>query len=260
MSYILDALKKSQQEREQRQSPPGAMPSGFQPVFSEEQGASGRPVWLWLIIILLVAVAALLVLLLLSVRENTALSSFYSGPGQVQESTTAVEKPAGQEIQLQTRQAPVAIKTEALAKAEPAAVTKPVPSTPSGVISPEPQTERAAESTTVALPVTEKAAVSEVNTDPDDALQTVQEEPAVALEQTPPYQVLKSIPDLEITGHLYSTLADKRYVNMNGRVWHEGDYISDQIRITSITPEGLILDAGGWKIAVGRSQGWQAIR
>ena len=59
---------------------------------------------------------------------------------------------------------------------------------------------------------------------------------------------------------LYSTIAEKSYVTMNGRVWHEGDFIRDQIRISSITRDGLILDAGGWKIAVGRSQGWQALR
>ena len=256
MSYILDALKKSQQEREQRQSPPGTMPSGFQPVFAEEKNSAHRPMWLWLIIALLMAVAALLVLLLLSVRENTALSSSVNTPEVFSaDAESSVKAAAENETQLKASRPPVTVQTPAVARSE---VEKNTTETKAAKPSSNPVSQPA--STQVNTSPVPETPVSVAKPDPEESLKTVQEEPAVALEQTPPYQVLKSIPDLEITGHLYSTLADKRYVNMNGRVWHEGDYISDQIRITSITPEGLILDAGGWKIAVGRSQGWQAIR
>lgn len=248
MSFILDALKKSQEEREQRQSPPGTLAASFQPVYPEDDAIASRPVWLWLIVALLGTVAVLLLLLLLTLkgnsRETATQAEAITAPGSVNAETTAAvpPRPDTAETVLKANPPPVAVKAAPTASTPPPA-TKPNISETAQPVAKAPSEPSEAQST-----------------DPDDALQTVQESPAVDVEQTPPYQVLKTIPDLEITGHLYSTLADKRYVNMNGRVWHEGDYLSEQIRISSITPDGLILDAGGWKIAVGRSQGWQALR
>lgn len=265
MSFILDALKKSQEEREQRQSPPGTLAASFQPVYPEDDAIASRPVWLWLIVALLATVAVLLLLLLLTLKDS---------PNQVVVSEPLPLSPGSKSATASNTVAPVTVapapdQAEVVLKASPPPVVVaapvvgpdvgPVAASASGAKSvPEPVKSQPATST---QSVTEPAQATSANVDkPDDSLQTVQESPAVDVQQTPPYQVLKTIPDLEITGHLYSTLADKRYVNMNGRVWHEGDYLSEQIRISSITPDGLILDAGGWKIAVGRSQGWQALR
>jgi hypothetical protein len=75
----------------------------------------------------------------------------------------------------------------------------------------------------------------------------------------PPLSVLKTIPDLIITGHIYSSVATKRSVSMNGRDWSEGDYVSDSIRINTITPDGVIIEVDGWNLPLKRNKGWQAI-
>ena len=259
MSFILDALKKSQEEREQRQSPPGTLAASFQPVYPEDDVSVTKPLWLWLIIALLGVVAVLLLLLLLTLKDRPQLTA----PPAASATLTA-PAPETSETVLKATQPPVVVEAPMAARASeptpaPLASTPPASVKPAAVPASEPVTAQVAKPTSATKVASRTVTEPPVN-DPDDSLQTVQESPAVDVQQTPPYQVLKTIPDLEITGHLYSTLADKRYVNMNGRVWHEGDYLSEQIRITSITPDGLILDAGGWKIAVGRSQGWQALR
>ena len=76
---------------------------------------------------------------------------------------------------------------------------------------------------------------------------------------SPPYHVLKRIPTLEITGHVFSSIPEKRSVTMNGRVWREGQPIRENIHIDQITPQGLILEVDGWPLVVGRSQGWQEL-
>lgn len=75
---------------------------------------------------------------------------------------------------------------------------------------------------------------------------------------TPPLQALKSIPTLTITGHTYSSVPDKRSVVMNDRLWREGEPIRDGIILKEITRDGITLDVQGWPVVVGRSHGWQA--
>lgn len=74
----------------------------------------------------------------------------------------------------------------------------------------------------------------------------------------PPLQALKSIPTLTITGHTYSSMPDKRSVVMNDRLWREGESIRDGIILKEITRDGITLDVQGWPVVVGRSHGWQA--
>lgn len=254
MSFILDALKKSQEEREQRQPSAGTPSAGLQPVFVAGAAPVHRPVWLWLVVLLLLAVAGLLLLLLLTLRQGGAGTASLSRASEPASADSIPAVSAGSGITLKPQTPPVIVEVR---KAEqPQRQATPAESSPVVSVS-----EPAAAPATSATPAV--AAIPQATTPPEPATEpppSVAEQPEVAATQSPPYQVLKTIPDLVITGHLYSTIAEKSYVTMNGRVWHEGDFIRDQIRISSITRDGLILDAGGWKIAVGRSQGWQALR
>ncbi|MAE20910.1 MAG: hypothetical protein CMK92_00615 [Pseudomonas sp.] len=85
---------------------------------------------------------------------------------------------------------------------------------------------------------------------------------AVKLQQSEtsalPLQALKSIPTLTITGHTYSSVPDKRSVVMNDRLWREGEPIRDGVILKEITRDGITLDVQGWPVVVGRSHGWQA--
>lgn len=75
-----------------------------------------------------------------------------------------------------------------------------------------------------------------------------------------PFATLEQIPTLNITGHTYSTIKDKRQVVMNGEVWREGAVIIEDVKLQEITQGGIILDVAGWPVVIGRSQGWKAIK
>ncbi len=75
----------------------------------------------------------------------------------------------------------------------------------------------------------------------------------------PPLMALRRIPQLMITSHIYSPVPEKRTVSMNNRDWNEGDLIAPGIILKEITPGGILLDVDGWPLQVGRSKGWQAI-
>lgn len=77
--------------------------------------------------------------------------------------------------------------------------------------------------------------------------------------QLPPLNVLKKVPDLIITGHIYSSVADKRSVSMNGHDWQEGDFIAPGLTLSEITPSGIVVEIEGWSLPVKRNRGWQAI-
>jgi hypothetical protein len=70
---------------------------------------------------------------------------------------------------------------------------------------------------------------------------------------------LRKIPDLIITGHIYSTQASARQVTMNGRVWGEGDRIATDVTLTTITHDGIELDVAGWPLTIHRNRGWQSL-
>lgn len=83
--------------------------------------------------------------------------------------------------------------------------------------------------------------------------------PKVASRQTIPKEVLARVPDLNITGHIFSTQASMRRVTINGQNWIPGEWLSDDVQLHSITATGITLELGGrWRLDVSRSRGWQA--
>lgn len=75
-----------------------------------------------------------------------------------------------------------------------------------------------------------------------------------------PFEALERIPDLVVTAHKYSSVPENRSVTMNGRTWREGDSVIDGVTLKEITRDGLMLDVAGWPVVVGRSRGWKAIK
>lgn len=75
-----------------------------------------------------------------------------------------------------------------------------------------------------------------------------------------PFEALERIPDLNITGHTFSSVPAKRTVTMNGRDWKEGEQVVDGVMLKEITRDGILLDVSGWPVVIGRTRGWKAIR
>lgn len=83
--------------------------------------------------------------------------------------------------------------------------------------------------------------------------------PKVQRRTLPPLTALSKIPDLIITGHIYSQNTSQRSVSMNGRNWYEGEMIVPDVVLDQITETGILLDVDGFPFPVHRSSGWQSI-
>ena len=57
-----------------------------------------------------------------------------------------------------------------------------------------------------------------------------------------PTNIQRQIPDLRFSSHLYADDSSFRMVNINGNVFHEGDIIAEGIRLRQISEEGVILN------------------
>lgn len=245
MSYILDALKKSESERDGSDS--SLSKSGSKVAFSSEGGqaklegpkSSNSAIWVaFLLIFILMGLVAILFLTQHSTQsqENseriqpkerglplTNSESVDMAGLQMQKATTNREAKSVSETQLGTLITPASV--DIASDTEINAATNAV-------------LEMASEKETTNASVN-SAALTEARA---------------------PFEALESIPTLEITGHTYSSVRDKRRVVMNAREWREGESIVKGVVLQEITQGGIILDVAGWPVVIGRSKGWQAIQ
>lgn len=221
MSYILDALKKSQQQKEQAQSSdvPMFLHNSTQP--SQPEAASK---WVWLIGSGLL-IACFLFIWLIYQQINQPQTPV-SNTEQNSQSPVPVIAPSP----VQKPNKPKPIK-----QAQPA-------KTPS--VASSPVMAKKVKVTPKATPRLQEPAKQELGE---------------KNQRTPPLTALKRIPRLEINSHIFSTLPSKRKVTINMREYQEGDWLSDEVQLHEITPHGVRLKLGHWFIDVGRSQGWQPL-
>ena len=220
MSYILDALKKSEQERDERNpakmSPKkglisdsveaGKVPTENQQKRNPASHTHGR----------LGISAVLAVVLILA----TIAAAFYFSPAEKQGATPPV---ADKSARFEADSEPVSVMTYAELPA-------------SQVV--------AAENT-----------IEDIETEYRDV-----ESKAPLKDARAPFEALERIPDLNITGHTFSSVPAKRTVTMNDRVWKEGEKVVDGVVLQEITRDGILLDVSGWPVVIGRTRGWKAIR
>lgn len=225
MSFILDALRKSEAERQQKNAPGiASIPQGG--------GARSGPRWMWLAVGLLLVNLAVLsgVLLKMNGDESQRVAD---NPPSTPSSVAAdpLPKPAGD--------APVPATTVAGALpdtgARSAVDTQLVPAE-SGINANDPPA--------AAIPLAEARTVNEA------ASAVPAPTPA-----TPP-QVLASfndlrasgvlnLPDLHLDIHVYSGQPDERFVFVNMAKYRENATLSEGPVVQEITPDGVILDYRG---------------
>lgn len=229
MSYILEALKKSEQQRQQQLPDNGSNTSHWLTV--EEKKTSSL-------------IPALLVALLFMILGLGIYWVFQNAM------STEQQEPANQSNQTVDTPAPVVMTEKTI---QPAAKPEVASSTSASAISDKqkPLEQRQQEARS---PI--KTPQPEVN---DNKVKPERE--VVRSERVlPPLESLKKIPDLIITGHIYSTEASKRSVSMNGRDWSEGDYIAPNVTLSEITSEGIIILVDGRELTIKRNRGWKAIQ
>ena len=220
MSFILDALKKSETDRQEKSAPdisdvPTATP----------QAKSGMGAW-YLVGLLSLAVVALLALLL---RPTEGPAPIVSQPLAIPERDTA---PTVRE----TRRIAAAAQQDA----ERRALEQQPASQPSTAPSPEPAAMSLAPRAT-----SEPEQPVAAQTPPPTA-----ESPATNTETLLTFNDLRAtgsldLPDLHIDLHVYSETPGDRFVFINMNQYRENAVLSEGPRLREITTEGVLLEYVG---------------
>jgi hypothetical protein len=231
MSYILDALRKSEQEREFSRvlTPP------------DERGAfSGfmkRPLWP-------LAVGAALVLIVLA----TSIRVWWE-PGRPAPVVSPAPPPAAvvtpgpvavEVAPAKPGSAPVKREVRDLAKQ--LAVVSRKPKRTAKVTEPPPVATRAAG--TPAPTQTAAAAVEVWQTLPDPSL--------IPFLRQMPDRFRRNIPKMAINVHLYSADEDENLVYINNRQYRRGEKIEDKIWLEAIVEEGVVMNYEGTRFKLPR--------
>lgn len=243
MSYILDALRKSETERRQ-----GKVPDlGQQVQLIHKPRKKSVPAAVW------VAVALII---------NAAVLAVIFWPGGLTAVGDEAEKPgADRHVQAAEPES----KTESRQTPEEAPISDQPPETDTAGIVPEPSVDEPpvdaiAESggaeprlrPTVIVP---NRTVSEpVPTQPEQ--EPVGRVPHL-VELPLPFQ--KSIPDLIFNSHIYSSEPTARRVMINNQYMRAGDSFSG-IRVERITEDGVVLSKNGRQFRVGVVRDWMSPR
>lgn len=220
MSYILDALRKSEQERKRGDVP------GLQTTHIPLNVESSAPRGLYGLILLLLLLLAFVVGLLVADRHP------FSGE---QKAAATVERPApgqqaGNETGVKQVEQPVAaeVTTEEVIR--------------------DPQAEALTEEYNVPVEAERPQVASEGLVDvPLNEIPYLHELPESRQQ---------SIPELSFAGHVYSSSPDNRFVIINGANMSEGERVMVGLILEQITPSGVVFSFQGELFRVDILQDW----
>ena len=252
MSFILDALKKSESDR-QRQSGPA--------LFEVRVAPPRTRLPLWAIAIAVLLVVNLGVVMWMLVRHQHASAAI--GPQPVTSAATTPPS-TGIPVPVVATSAPVAPGT-----APPALAAATAPAAPLGPAA-APETAGTAAPTPATAHAAASAVAGTVNGAPDSAnaedYAPAEEPPAPALGNhvrrgtasgVPLYQDVSAtpgtqLPQLRLDLHVFAARPQDRFVMINMHKLREGDTLPDGVHLDSITPEGAVLSYNGSKFLLPR--------
>lgn len=247
MSYILDALRKSERERKR-----GAVPDVLTVQEGMQHAGSRRTRWPVIILIALFLNSVLLIWWFApwkaDSRRTTAAEP--SADTQLQDSFTPKMSPAGQHEELSPSRSPAEGMHTDSPKA-PAARAKEATTLPaSGIgrqadaqpetIPPERESVKTKKGEVIGEPPpTEQSAV--VLPPAENRIYRLKELPE---------QLKKTLPDFTITAFLYSATPSSRMVQINGFMLREGEDLSPGLKLEEITPDGVIMSSHTYHFSV----------
>jgi general secretion pathway protein B len=267
MSYILDALRRADAERER-----GAVPSlhaqQYASLPSDDEPRRGPKPMVWVVIGLSAALIAALAWNFLG-REAPPPVVAARAPEPVTAPPAAAPAPP--------IPAPVAASAPAGAVPAPAAVAaapveapkpvrKPVrrPPPPAATTGTQPDGSRVPPAGTPAPPAprgTEMAALARGN---DAATATRSTDPGAASRPAEgggdariyalrdlPEEIRRTLPNVAVSGSTYSTDRASRMLMINGQIFHEGDVVSNGLVLQQIKPRGAVFSFKGFRYETG---------
>ena len=274
MSFILDALKKLEQKRQQYSVP------NLSTVHTPNLHKPGkRPVWPYLLLIALLLNAGILAVWLRpwgpGVQDtNTASTMTYipdttaSEPASaVPESTVSatspseiIENPPLAKIKSNTQSDIINPDQSPELSEEPAESLKAdIESEDSGPSIAQPTDGKVTASLELTPSISELASLRQIikqeqelagsNISPEDVSrtepdETIPEKEILELSELP-LDIRTEIPDISIFGHIYSSTPSSRLANINGSIVREGETVTGKLKVKEITVNGIIFDYMG---------------
>lgn len=223
MSYILEALKKAQAERQLGASPTIHTPGLQVAAAGASAGGLKKPV-LMIGLAMVVVIAVLLVLVL--------------RPASTPAASPALE----QQVAAQPPQAmPPAV---AAVPASPPAVAVP-PQQPVAALAPVAATKTASASKPAAVPVM-AAAPAVVESPARPAAVTAQEDPVQNLRDLPE-PIQRSIPQIAVGGYIYSKNPADRLLLIDKILRHEGEEVAPGLVLEKLQPREAVFNYKGYR-------------
>lgn len=217
MSFILDALRKSETER-QRQAGPGLADAGYRPPLRR------RRIWLPLLVIVLLANLVLLSLVWLRSNSPPAEPAAIAPAPTMAPQSAAISRTRPNPQPVADADLEAMANAPALEPDEPATSAAGTgPDTPYGD-APEPAADAVADIVTDDLPTAGQLMASG------------------ALPTRP----------MHLDIHVYSTTPAERFVFINTRRYAEGAQLTEGPQIEEITPEGVVLNENGQRFLLTR--------
>ena len=268
MSYILDALKRADAERERGAVPglhaqPAALP------LPDEPGSAALPPWAWGLGGLGLAVVAMLAWSLW--RDDPAPAAPPSPPPQTTASAQAQTPPAptglmppqqadrlpqGEARPAAREQAPAPQarapqQREARDDERPAMAEEP-PARQAAKPTGEPAANDSARASTHTTPRTAPAADAETTTSPATPAPDITAPPTprvLTLHELPDH-VRRQLPNLVIGGAMYSENPANRMLVINSQLFHEGDKLGQDLTLEEIKLKSAVLRFQRWRYSV----------
>jgi general secretion pathway protein B len=253
MSFILDALKKSENDR-QRQNGPALFEVRVAPPRTR------LPLWAIAIAVLLVGNLGVVMWMLL---RHQGHASPTSGPEPVAAASAAVSSTGNPVPMVATSALAPAGAPAALAAPSSTAVGNAANTTAAG-------TAAGTAANTAPAPAATPSGAGTVNSAPDSTnaedYAPAQEQPASALGNhvrratasgVPLYQDVSTtpgsqVPQLRLDLHVFAARPQDRFVMINMHKLREGDTLPEGVHVDSITPEGAVLSYNGSKFLLPR--------
>lgn len=248
MSYILDALRKSESERRQGRVPD--LGQQVQLIHKPKKRSSAVLMWVGIGLVLNAVVLAVLfwpqqtsvsepALVAPEPEPKTQEKALTESNNTAPEAASTNSKPASQKADEQATVKRSAQDSESVQEAEVAQTE---------AAEPVPAPAQSGERPTIIVP-------SRQSTMP--AQQTSEPEPAYNARHLVemPLAFQKSVPDLVFNSHIYASAPSSRRVMINGHYLKTGDSFSG-IRVEQITEEGVVLSKAGQRFRVGSVRNW----
>lgn len=81
-------------------------------------------------------------------------------------------------------------------------------------------------------------------------------EHSIAIEEAAE-DIVSDLPSMNISSHIFSTQADRRSIVVNGQRLVEGSYVASGVKVAEITHQGMMIQVKGRLLVVSRSRGWK---